>query len=77
MKDILNGCKRLGIKFDDTVERIAELRDLLQNAENAREHGEHVSTAALDIVIARVKEEIVENEKKLETSDDNPPAETE
>ncbi len=65
MKNILNGGKRHGIKFGDKVERIAELYDFLQNAENAKEHGEYVSWAALDIVIAGLKAEIAEVEKKL------------
>ena len=77
MKNILNGCKRLGIRFDDTVERIAELYDLLQNAENAREHCERVSWMGLDIVIAKPKKKITEAEKKLGTSDDNPPIDSE
>ena len=65
MKNILNGCKRLGIRFDDTVERIAELYDLLQNAENAREHGERVSWMGLDIVIAKPKKKNYRSRKEI------------
>lgn len=57
MKDILNACKRLGITYNEKLDKIAEIRNTLDTAEREREwlYENGDGTAGYDHVIWRLR----------------------